>query len=94
MSIDSGVRSLYSGFSLLAPEGEVYASDILEVVLAGGVADDMIRPKVGVQLIHFDGPDLYVSSDCPIQPGAAPSLSRILLELSTLIRPSNDRAFA
>ena len=91
MSIDPGVTTLYSGFSLLAPEGEIYASDILEDVLAGGIADDMIRPKVGVQIIHFDGPDLYVSSDCPIQPGAAPSLSR---KLSTLIRPSNDRTFA
>src|SRR5271165_6674396 len=51
---------------LLASEGEVNASDVLEVVLAGGVADDVIRPKVGVQIIHFDGPDLDVLPNCPV----------------------------
>src|SRR5271165_3053276 len=51
----------------LAPEGEVNAGDVLEVVLAGGVSNDVIRSKVGVQIIHFDRPDLDVLPDCPIQ---------------------------
>src|SRR5271165_2302252 len=70
MQIPPRDRELYCRSCLFVAEGEVNASHVLEVVLAGRVTDSVIRTKVGVRIVHFDRPDLNRLVDGPIQAAA------------------------
>src|ERR1035441_6815974 len=55
--------------SLLAAEGEVQAGEILEVVLAAGVAG-AVDAEAGVEVVHFDWPQLDVRGEGVIEAAA------------------------